>query len=219
VLSWIAIALAAAAVVLGGGRARVPARLERAVAARWERRRVARQARARAALLPLAVTALAAQLRAGRSFAQAVAAVAGDLPSPIAEAMAAAGDAIALGAAPGDALAALGDGEDVRLLAAAVRLQLHAGGDLALVLEELAEALVRREEQRQAAAVATAQARYTGRMVTALPVFGVVSLRAVDPAAFALLVSRPLGWVALATAALLAAGGHLLIRRLAAVHP
>jgi hypothetical protein len=124
---------------------------------------------------------------------------------------------VALGAAPADALADLADGEDADLVAAAVALQHRAGGDLARLLDGLADAMIRREEARRAAAVATAQARATGAMVTALPALGLLALRAADPAAFALLLSSPLGWAALTASAALALAGHVLIRRLAAV--
>ena len=76
-----------------------------------------------------------------------------------------------------------------------------------------------REELRRAAAVATAQARATGRMVTAMPVFGVAALWLLDRPGFMLVVGSPLGWAALVLSVVLAALGHVLIARIASVDP
>ncbi|HUZ84428.1 MAG TPA: type II secretion system F family protein, partial [Gaiellales bacterium] len=165
--------------------------------------------------LPVAAETLAAHVRAGRSIAQAIAGAAADLPWPISEAAAEAAAEVSLGAAPADALGRLGDGDDVALLVAAVRLQSRAGGDLASVLEGLAEVVHMRVADRRAAEVATAQARYTGRMVSAMPGFGLAALWLVDRPGLHMLFSTPLGWASLGLSALLAAAGDVLIRRIA----
>jgi len=169
--------------------------------------------------LALVVEILAAHVRAGRSLSQALADAVEDVPAPISERVAAAAADAALGTPVADALRALGDGPDVAYLAAAVRLQTRAGGDLALLLERTAELLHERRAQRRAAEVATAQARATGRIVSWMPALGVVSLYLADRPGFDLLVRSPIGWGALAMSAGLAALGHVLIRRLAEVDP
>jgi tight adherence protein B len=194
-------------------------RAPRLIAAAAARFRARRQARMRAAQLPLAVEVLAAHVRAGRSLRQALADAAEDLPPPSAAAVAAAAAGVALGAPADRALLALGDGRDVAYLAAAVRLHLRAGGDLALLLERTAELLHERAAQHRAAEVATAQARTTGRMVTAMPALAVAALFVADRPGFDLLVRSPLGWLSLAASAGLAAAGHALIARLARVDP
>jgi tight adherence protein B len=169
--------------------------------------------------LAVVVEILAAHVRAGRSLSQALADAAVDVPGPSAEGVAAAAADAALGAPVADALRRLGDGPDVAYLSAAVRLHTRAGGDLALLLERTAELLHERRAQRRAAEVATAQARATGRIVTGMPGLGVAALYLADRPGFDLLVRSPLGWLALAASAGLAAVGHVLIRRLAAVDP
>jgi tight adherence protein B len=171
------------------------------------------------AQLALVVEILAAHVRAGRSLAQALADAVEDVPDPTAGRVAAAAADAALGTPVADALGSLGDGADVSYLAAAVRLHTRAGGDLALLLERTAELLHERRAQRRAAEVATAQARATGRIVSGMPTLGVVALYLADRPGFDLLVRSPLGWVALAMSAGLAALGHVLIRRLAEVDP
>jgi tight adherence protein B len=179
-------------------------------------RRTARRLRAQ---LPLVVSVLAAYVRAGRSLRQAVADAAGETPEPSARALRDAAAAIALGASPAEALTALGADTDVTHLRAVVEMQTRAGGDLALLLDRFADVLRGREELRRAAAVATAQARATGRMVTAMPVFGVAALWLLDRPGFMLVFESPLGWAALVLSVVLAALGHVLIARIAAVDP
>jgi tight adherence protein B len=178
-----------------------------------------RAARRDAAQLPIVVEILAAHVRAGRSLRQALADAAADLPEPAATRVAAAAADAALGTPADEALAVLGTSADVAYLAAAVRLHLRAGGDLALLLERTAELLHERAAQRRAAEVATAQARATGRIVSAMPLLGVASLYLADRPGFDLLVGSLLGWAALGASAAMAAAGHALIRRLSEVAP
>jgi len=183
------------------------------------RRRIAagRAARLRRAQLPVVVSVIAAYVRAGRSLRQAVADAAGDVPEPSAAALREAAARIALGATPDEALAAFGADPDVAHLRAVVEMQARTGGDLVLLLERMAVVIRSREELRRAASVATAQARATGRMVTGMPAFGVGALWLLDRSGFGLVLGSPLGWAALLGSAILAAAGHLLIRRIAAI--
>jgi len=183
------------------------------------RRRIAagRAARLRRAQLPVVVSVIAAYVRAGRSLRQAVADAAGDVPEPSAAALREAAARIALGATPDEALAAFGADPDVAHLRAVVEMQARTGGDLVLLLERMADVMRSREELRRAASVATAQARATGRMVTGMPAFGVGALWLLDRPGFGLVLGSPLGWAALLGSAVLAAAGHLLIRRIAAI--
>jgi tight adherence protein B len=193
-------------------------RLRRRLTAFADRIRARREG-AEDAQLALVVEILAAHVRAGRSLRQALADAVEDVPEPSASRVAAAASDAALGTPIAAALAALGEGADVAYLAAAVRLHTRAGGDLALLLEHTAELLHERRAQRRAAEVATAQARATGRIVTAMPGLGVAALYLADRPGFDLLVRSPLGWFSLAASAGLAAAGHVLIRRLSQVDP
>lgn len=166
--------------------------------------------------LHLALGELAAHLRAGRTLAQAVADVADDMPHPIRGSLAGAAQAIALGTPAAVALSALG-GEDAALLGAAIAVQSRAGGDLASLLDDLADAIVEREAQRRLADVATAQARTTARMVAWMPAAALGALWLIDRSAAMLLVESPLGWCAIAASGALTLAGFLVIRRLASV--
>ena len=183
------------------------------------RLRRALSTQAQAAQLALVVEILAAHVRAGRSLSQALADAVEDAPEPIDAYVGAAAAAVGLGTPVADALGMLGDSPDVEYLVAAVRLQIRAGGDLALLLERTAELLHERRAQRRAAEVATAQARATGRTVSGMPALGVAALYLADRPGFDLLVRSPIGWAALAMSVGLAALGHVLIRRLSEVDP
>jgi tight adherence protein B len=212
----LAIALAAAAPVFEPQREAAGRVVAAAAARAREHRRPRRRRRALEAQLPALAGALAAQVRAGRSVAQALTALAADAAPPVDEGLRRAAELVRLGTRPEDALRALEAGPDVALLAAAVRLHARAGGDLALLLETLAETLYERAAQRRAAEAATAQARYTARMVSAMPLLGLLTLRWADPDALALLLRSPIGWAALAASALLTLAGQRLIARIAA---
>src|SRR6185312_8423334 len=98
-------------------------------------------AQAESAQLALVVEILAAHVRAGRSLSQALVDAVEDAPAPTHARVGAAAAAAGLGTPVADALGMLGEGADVAYLAAAVRLQTRAGGDLALLLERIAELL------------------------------------------------------------------------------
>jgi tight adherence protein B len=181
------------------------------------RDRAAARERAVAGQMHVLAAELAAHVRAGRTLAQAIGDVAGELPEPAAEAARRAAAAVAVGVPAGDAMAQLGGGRDGAVLAAAVRVQLRLGGDLATLLDGLASALLDRAEAQRAAEVVTAQARATARTVAALPAAAALLLALVDRPALTALVSSPIGLAALAGSALLSATGLALIRRLAAV--
>jgi tight adherence protein B len=167
--------------------------------------------------LPLAAAELAAHVRAGRSLAQAIGGCAADLPEPVAGRMRAAAAAASLGKAPAEAVLELGANDEVRLIAAAVGLQARVGGDLSEVLDRMSGTLLERRAQQRAAAVATAQARATARMVSSLPAAGLAALFLVDREAVSALLASPLGWVAIAISAGLTVAAHLVIRKLARV--
>jgi tight adherence protein B len=183
------------------------------------RRAQARRERAVAGQMHLVAAELAAHVRAGRTLAQAIGDVTEDVPEPARSELTAAAAAIRLGMPPTEALAGLRGGADASVLASAVAVQLRVGGDLATLLDGLAEALVERDALRRAAEVATAQARATARMVAAMPLVSVLGLALVDSSALAALLASPLGLGSLAASAAASVAGLAVIGRLAAVAP
>lgn len=192
-------------------RVRVPSPI-----AQWRSRRAARRLQGQ---LPLVAQVLAAHLHAGRSLRQAIADGSGDLPEPSAGRMREAARSLEFGASAAQALLILGPGEDVRLMATATELQARFGGDLAALFEGIGDALYERAALQRAAAVATAQARATGRVVSVMPLVAMGALWMLDRPALAALLHSPLGWAAIAVSGGLVFGGHVLIGRISAVDP
>ena len=183
------------------------------------RRSQARRERAVAGQMHLVAVELAAHVRAGRTLAQAVGDVKEDMPEPARSELTVAAAAIRLGMPPTEALTGLRGGPNASVLASAVAVQLRVGGDLATLLDGLAEALVERDAQRRAAEVATAQARATARMVAAMPLVSVLGLGLIDSSAMAALLASPLGLGSLVVSGAATAAGLAVIGKLAAVAP
>lgn len=182
----------------------------------WRSRQGRRRADEQA---PTVALVLAAHLRAGRSLLQALEDAGDDLPDPVRTVVQRAAAAAVLGASPALAM----DGADwegeLRLLATAVSVQARYGGDLPVLLEDLAEAMHDRAAVARAARVATAQARATGRIVSGMPLAGLAALLLVDRPAATGLVAGWFGWLVLGLAAGLTAAGQLAIVRLTRVDP
>jgi tight adherence protein B len=178
------------------------------------RRRLARR-REETALAVVEVTyALAAELRAGRTPAEALLAVT-DMAGPLAPALHSAYRAVVVGANAADELAtaaAMPGAERLRAVAAAWAVATSAGGQIAVVLERLSVAMDEEAELRRELDAALAGPRATMALLAGLPVFGLVLGQSVGAHPVRLLLHRPLGWGLLAGAAILDAAGVLIMR-------
>jgi len=161
---------------------------------------------------------LAGELRAGRTPAEslaAVAAVAGPLAEPISQAHRAA----ASGGSAADVLAraaALAGAGRLRPVASAWRVVETAGGRVAPVLERVAEAMDADLQLRRELAAALAGPRATMVLLAALPAVGMLLGQAMGAHPLHLLLYRPVGWGLLTVAAGLDAVGVFLLRRITA---
>jgi tight adherence protein B len=182
---------------------------------RASRRAVAgREAAARASVD--VTVGLAAELRAGRTPAQALAAVA-PWSGPLEPALTSAAAAVAAGAPAAAGLlraAAVPGAEPLRQVAAAWRVTEATGGRLAGVLDRLAEALDGELELDQELESALAGPRATVVLLAGLPLLGLALGQSVGAHPLHLLLYRPLGWALLAGAALLDAAGVVVMARI-----
>ena len=103
--------------------------------------------------------------------------------------------------------------ERVDAFAAAMLSQQLAGGDLAGLLRRFAAGAAERDRVAEDARSATAQARFTGLLVVAMPSGGALFAELVQPGFLAKLVSSPASAVMLALAAALQLAGFVAIRR------
>lgn len=211
---------AGALVVLGPGLAPLAAAAGPAAAGWALARRRARYRRAVEAELGAIATALADGLAAGRSVRAALALAGQALDGPPAAEMARLRADLELGAPTREALAGLRRRlGSVRVDAFCAALLTHhaAGADLAGLLRRFAVAARERERVVAEARVATAQARFTGLLVVALPVGAGALAELAHPGFAAGLLGQPLSVVLLAVAGLLQAVGFAAIKRLGEV--
>jgi tight adherence protein B len=182
-----------------------------------------RRARYRRAVergLPHAATAVADALASGRSVRAALGAAAGSLEGPPATEMARVRAELELGIATREALAGLRGrlrSQRVDAFAAALLSQQLGGGDLAALLRRFAAAAAERDRSDAEARSATAQARFTGLLVVAMPVGTALLAELLQPGFVAGLLSDPIAASILAAAAALQLVGFAAIRKLSRV--
>jgi tight adherence protein B len=120
-----------------------------------------------------AVGALASAMRAGMSVPQALGYAAAEAESPLHEHLSALVDRIALGMPVADALATwvrdVGT-DDAQLVGAALELHRRTGGDLPVVLDQVATTVRDRVASAREVRALTAQARLSGSILGLLPI-------------------------------------------------
>lgn len=182
-----------------------------------------RRRRYRAAVeraLPGVAAAIADSLAAGRSLRASLSAAAPTLEGPSAVELARLGAELDLGAPTVDAVDAWRRrmrSPRVDAFAAALLSQRLAGGDLAGLLRRFAEGAAERDRAAEDARAATAQARFTGLLVVAMPSGGALFAELIQPGFLAGVLGEPAAAVLVALAAVLQLVGFVAIRRIAKV--
>ncbi len=103
---------------------------------------------------------------------------------------------------------------DVRIFAIAILVQREVGGNLAEILDNLANTIRSRFYIRRQLRVYTAQGRLSGYVLAALPIVVGLAMFLLEPDYLLLLFSTMVGWFLLATAAILQVLGYLWIRKI-----
>jgi tight adherence protein B len=170
--------------------------------------------------LPDVAAAVADSLSAGRSLRGSLTAAAESLDGPVAAELARLAAELDLGAPTAEALAGLQGrlrSPRVDAFAGAVLSQQLAGGDLAGLLRRFAEGAVEQDRVAEDARSATAQARFTGLLVVAMPSGAALFAELVQPGFLGRVLGSPGAAPMLAFAAALQLAGFAAIRRLAKV--
>jgi tight adherence protein B len=170
--------------------------------------------------LPEVATAIADSLSAGRSLRASLAAAAASLDGPPASELARLAAELDLGAATAAAVGAWRRrmrSERVDAFAAALLSQLLAGGDLAGLLRRFAAGAAERDRVAEDARSATAQARFTGLLVVAMPSGGALFAELIQPGFVAKLLGSPPAAVLLSLAAVFQLAGFVAIKRFSRV--
>ncbi len=182
------------------------------------RRRRYRRAVERA--LPDVALAIADSLSAGRSLRASLPAAASSLDGPPAVELARLGAELDLGSPTASAIAAWRRrmrSARVDAFAAALLSQRLAGGDLAGLLRRFAEGAAERDRVAEDARAATAQARFTGLLVVAMPTGGALFAELIQPGFAVEVLAAPASAVLLGLAGALQLAGFVAIRRLSRV--
>lgn len=192
-----------------------PAAMASAVGARRRRYR-----RAVERALPEVAVAVADSLSAGRSLRASLPAAIASLDGPPATELARLAADLELGAPTAEAVRAWRRrmrSARIDAFAAALLSQRLAGGDLAGLLRRFGAAAAEQERVAEDARSATAQARFTGLLVVAMPTGGALFAELLQPGFLARLLASPPAAVLLALAAGLQLAGFFAIRRFAQV--
>jgi len=179
--------------------------------------RRARYRRAVERSLPQIATAVADALAGGHSVRAALASAAGSVDGPPAAELARLRVDMELGGSTGDALRALQArlrSPRVDAFAAALLSQQLGGGDLAGLLRRFAGSAAERDRVAAEARSATAQARFTGLLVVAMPTGAALFAELVEPGFVGSLIANGAAAALLAIAGVLQAAGFAAIRRL-----
>jgi tight adherence protein B len=206
---------------LAGVVAALPLAIAGPALAAWavsSRRRRYRRAVERA--LPEVAAAVADSLSAGRSLRASLPAATSSVAGPAAVELSRLGAELELGAPTAEAIGGWRRrmrSARVDAFAAALLSQRRAGGDLAGLLRRFAEGAAERDRAVEDARSVTAQARFTGLLVVAMPSGGALFAELIQPGFLAKVLGAPASALLLALAAALQAAGFVAIRRLARV--
>jgi tight adherence protein B len=168
--------------------------------------------------LPDALDLIRAALQAGHGFAAALTVVASEFPDPIAQEFLEVSEETRLGLPMRDALYGMNeriDDPDLPMLVIGVLIADESGGNLAEVLDNISHTVRERFKMSRDIRVLTAQGRFSGLVLTALPfIVGLVTYF-LNPTYFRPMLTNPLGHYMLAYALVSIVLGHFVVRHLA----
>jgi tight adherence protein B len=170
--------------------------------------------------VPAIASGIADAVSAGGSLRLALLGAGATLEGPSAVELARVSADLELGMPAREALAGLTrriPSERIGSLVTAILSQERAGGDLALLLRRHADAAARRQRAERDARSATAQARLTGGMVVAMPLFMGLLVELISPGFLAGMLAETASLVLLSAAGILQLCGFLAIRKLGEV--
>jgi len=135
-------------------------------------------------------------IRAGNALSGAINLVGQEMPDPMGQEFRQVDDEIRLGTEPGEALARLETRmpiEDVRFFCTAIRIQRSAGGNLAEILERLAEVIRERFKILSYARVLSSQHKWSAVCVGLSPAIFGIMFQLLHPGYFDAMLKDPIG--------------------------
>ncbi|MFZ5650955.1 MAG: type II secretion system F family protein [Bacillota bacterium] len=168
-----------------------------------------------------ALVIMSNSLRSGFSFLQAMDMVRKELPNPIAREFGRTFQEMNLGTPTEDALENLNarvGSEDLELVITAVLIQRQVGGNLAEILDNIANTIRERIRIKGEIKTLTAQGKVSGIVIGVLPLVLAGVLSVMSPDYLKPLFTTPMGMAMLASALVLEAIGILLIRKIVSIN-
>lgn len=145
--------------------------------------------------LPDAVELMVRSLRVGHPLNSAIGIVAKEVADPLGTEMGIIADEAAYGRDVSEALRALGERtglQDIRFLAVAVAIQQKSGGNLAEILEGLAQVIRSRFKLFRKVKAITAEARWSGIFLSVFPVLALIGINVGKPDYYADVQDSPM---------------------------
>jgi tight adherence protein B len=159
-------------------------------------------------------------LKAGYSFAQAMATISRSAPAPMSDEFSRAVREMNLGITVDDALSHMNariESDDFDLMVTAVQIHRVVGGNLAEILDTIAFTIRERIRIQGEIRTLTAQARASGYIITALPFALTGILELVSPSYITPMFHEFLGYVLLGLALIMMGIGYAIIRKIATI--
>ena len=169
---------------------------------------------------PDALDTITRAIRAGNALAGAIRVVGDDMPDPVGAEFRRVDEEIRLGMDPGEALFRLQNRvpvEDIGFFCAAIRIQRAAGGNLAEILDRLAEVIRERFKILSYARVLSAQHRWSAVCVGLSPAIFAVVFELLHPGYFSALATNPIGPYLVGAGLVLEAIGFFMVWRIAQI--
>ncbi|HEX2769463.1 MAG TPA: type II secretion system F family protein [Geobacteraceae bacterium] len=167
--------------------------------------------------LPDALTMIARSLRAGHSLLGAIELISQEMPEPTGGLFKIAYDQQRLGMGITDSLQTLlekVDSMDLNFFVTIIRINYETGGNLAEILDKLADTVRSRLQVRLQVKVYSAQGRMSGYILSALPVAVFVAFYFLNPGYINVFFTEPICQFALLGALLAQFAGFLIIRKI-----
>jgi tight adherence protein B len=169
---------------------------------------------------PDALDMITRAIRAGNALSSAIRLVGQEMPDPVGQEFRQIDEEIRLGMDPGDALFRLQGRvrtEDVRFFCTAIKIQRGSGGNLAEILERLAEVIRERFKILSYARVLAAQHRWSAILVGLSPLIFGVMFQILHPGFFDPLFNDPIGPTLILAGMVMEAIGFVTIWRIAQI--
>jgi tight adherence protein B len=167
--------------------------------------------------LPDVLTVMASSLRAGHSFLQALDTVAKEIDEPAATEFNRVVAEIRLGRPAEDALASMGDrigSEDFKWAVLAINIQREVGGNLAEILDTVADTIRERDKIRRDVDTLTTEGRLSAYVLIAMPFVIALYMTLVNPEYIALLFTTGIGIAMTIVASCLMLAGIVWMRKI-----